>query len=182
MNCRNVTNKMSAYVDGELTGEEMLVIRRHLSDCETCSLEHMTVRKTKLLLSKLRTAVPRDELLDNIMTRLDNTHTSGLRAFISAHFTITGANYKRVGLAAALCGLMFIAIHFSNTAPVADSPNYTGSYNLASSVYNTGQFSPLPNVPGIPYCISNDKPLRVVNDKEPFASEQFVVSSAVYSQ
>lgn len=55
MNCRRIQSALSAYIDGELTGEEMLLIRRHLSDCEFCSDEYNSLQVVKKLLGSLET-------------------------------------------------------------------------------------------------------------------------------
>lgn len=62
---------MSAYVDGELTGEEMLAIRRHLSACSDCRAEHESVLAVKKAVANLATARPRADLTAAILRRLD---------------------------------------------------------------------------------------------------------------
>ncbi len=46
-------------MDGELTGVEMLEIRRHLDECESCSEQHDELLQGKYLLSCLPYAQPR---------------------------------------------------------------------------------------------------------------------------
>ncbi|MGC8862665.1 MAG: zf-HC2 domain-containing protein [Armatimonadota bacterium] len=71
MNCRRVANLISAYVDGELSGAEMLAIRRHLSECAECAEEYESIRLLKQAVSRLRAAVPRKDLAAVIASRLD---------------------------------------------------------------------------------------------------------------
>jgi len=71
MNCRRVSSLISAYIDGELTGIEMLEIRRHLESCRSCTLQYESLRLTKQLLSRLAYAEPRAGLADRICKRLD---------------------------------------------------------------------------------------------------------------
>lgn len=52
---------MSAYLDAELTGSEMLDIRAHLEVCPGCRVEYQTLRDTKRLLSSLALRAPRAE-------------------------------------------------------------------------------------------------------------------------
>ena len=40
MNCRIVISKLSEYVDQELGGREMLLVRDHLHQCPQCAKEH----------------------------------------------------------------------------------------------------------------------------------------------
>ncbi len=57
MNCRYVQSRMSCYIDGELTGREMLLVRNHLSRCAGCDHELEQIVQTKQLLGSL--GVPR---------------------------------------------------------------------------------------------------------------------------
>ena len=59
MNCRRVNHLLSAYVDSELTGTEMLEIRAHLADCSACRRECEELQQTKRLLGSLALRAPR---------------------------------------------------------------------------------------------------------------------------
>ena len=47
MNCSFVRSRMSCYVDGELSGDEMLAVRRHLDACEECRVQFQSDRGIK---------------------------------------------------------------------------------------------------------------------------------------
>lgn len=53
---------LSAYLDQELTGEEMLAVRAHLDDCALCRSEYRSLSDTKRLLASLALQTPRAEL------------------------------------------------------------------------------------------------------------------------
>ena len=55
MLCSRVKNLLSAYCDHELTGAEMLQIRKHLDACSSCRLEHGAIRQVKQLMGALPT-------------------------------------------------------------------------------------------------------------------------------
>lgn len=59
MNCRRVSSLLSAFLDAELTGTEMLDIRAHLDRCTACREEYQSLRETKHLLSSLALQAPR---------------------------------------------------------------------------------------------------------------------------
>lgn len=59
MLCSRVQNQLSAYCDNELSGAEMLQLRRHLSECRSCSSEHQQLLQMKLLMGALTEARPR---------------------------------------------------------------------------------------------------------------------------
>lgn len=50
MNCKTAKNYLSAYVDGELCGGEMLRVRRHLNDCRECAADVEELKAVKRLL------------------------------------------------------------------------------------------------------------------------------------
>src|SRR5579862_8446561 len=51
MNCKNVQSMLSAYIDDELGGQEMLVVREHVVMCHACADELQAVEGVKRLLS-----------------------------------------------------------------------------------------------------------------------------------
>lgn len=53
MNCKQVHTKLDSFVDGELNGDEMLAVRRHMSGCVCCSQEFQALRLLKKELSML---------------------------------------------------------------------------------------------------------------------------------
>lgn len=71
MNCHRISNLLSAYIDGELTGMEMLDIRRHIDQCPTCREELEQVRAVKRMVGRLKTAEPRPDFAAGICASLD---------------------------------------------------------------------------------------------------------------
>jgi anti-sigma factor RsiW len=70
MLCGRVTNLLSAYLDRELTGAEMLQVREHLARCAACCQEHERLAATKALLGRMAAAEPRGEYVRATMLRL----------------------------------------------------------------------------------------------------------------
>ncbi len=60
MNCRFARQLISPYLDGQLTGREMLALGDHLADCEACGREMQSLKQVKSLLRGL--AEPRPPL------------------------------------------------------------------------------------------------------------------------
>ncbi|MFT6659413.1 zf-HC2 domain-containing protein [Maritalea sp.] len=52
LKCREVCEKAHAYVDGDLTTWEKLMVRLHVSMCKNCTAFIDQARKTKTILSK----------------------------------------------------------------------------------------------------------------------------------
>lgn len=66
MNCRRIQGLLSAYLDSELTGYEMLAIREHLSCCQKCSDERTAIVLVRSMVRSLPQCQPRPELLTSL--------------------------------------------------------------------------------------------------------------------
>jgi anti-sigma factor RsiW len=106
MNCHRVTNLMSAFVDGELTGTEMLAIRRHISDCPDCAAEYESLKMTKLALARLRTVVPREDFAASIIRRLDEQIIPPYQRLINVVYKYAARKLSPVAAALAVSGLV----------------------------------------------------------------------------
>jgi len=71
LNCRKVSGLLSAYLDQELTGEEMLAVRAHLGGCPLCRSEHQSLSDTKRLLASLALQTPRADLEQLLLSDAD---------------------------------------------------------------------------------------------------------------
>jgi len=59
--CRRAKRLFSPYLDGAVTGTEMLALQQHLSECEACEAEYQGLRRTQQLVSGLgRVKAPED--------------------------------------------------------------------------------------------------------------------------
>lgn len=74
MNCQKVQSLISAYLDGELGGQEMLAIRHHLTGCTVCADEYESLLAIKRSFGKLRPARPVDDLAARICSSLVEVH------------------------------------------------------------------------------------------------------------
>jgi len=71
MNCRRVISLLSAYIDGEMNGIDMLAVREHISQCKTCREDYESLRATKQLLSRMPTVASGDDFVKKICSHLD---------------------------------------------------------------------------------------------------------------
>jgi len=61
LQCPQAKRLFSPYLDGVVTGTEMLALQDHLSDCQACNDEYLALRRTQqLLVSVGRPRVPDD--------------------------------------------------------------------------------------------------------------------------
>src|SRR5580765_3509150 len=61
MTCTQAKSMFSAYLDGVITGKQMLSLGRHLEDCGPCEREYTSLRRTQQLLANIgRAKAPED--------------------------------------------------------------------------------------------------------------------------
>ena len=111
MNCHRVSSLISAYIDGELTGVEMLEIRRHFDDCQSCSLQYESLRETKQMLARLSYTEPRAGLADRICSQLDCVRVPGYQRLLNRMISYGRTRVTPVAASCAALGavLMFLA-------------------------------------------------------------------------
>ena len=62
MNCAQARPMFSPYLDGEVTGTEMLALTGHLDSCESCQREYASLRQTQTLLMSVKSRKAPDDL------------------------------------------------------------------------------------------------------------------------
>jgi predicted anti-sigma-YlaC factor YlaD len=107
---------LSAYLDGELTGEDMLGIRAHLEDCSYCAKEHTTLLETKRLVASLAYKAPRADLEALLLCDAARRGRSGLTQSIAAYFTEEPASGLRLRPLAATILLSLAGLWLASTA------------------------------------------------------------------
>ena len=71
MNCRQTRDLLSAYLDQELTGQQMLDLHAHLSACASCARECRDLREVRRLLRGLAQRLPDTAAERKLTVRLD---------------------------------------------------------------------------------------------------------------
>jgi anti-sigma factor RsiW len=67
VNCQFSQNRLSAYLDRELTGEQMMAVRAHLETCSACQSDLDALKSVKSGLRDLPTVEPRATLAADIL-------------------------------------------------------------------------------------------------------------------
>lgn len=62
LRCPRAKRLFSPYLDGVVTGAEMLALQDHLSQCETCNDEYESLRRTQQLLASMKRPKPPEDL------------------------------------------------------------------------------------------------------------------------
>jgi anti-sigma factor RsiW len=162
MNCRRVVNSISAYVDGELTGVEMLELRRHLGQCPECMDEYESLRMAKLAVSRLGTVTPREDLAACIIRKLDHVSTPPYQRALTRMFRFAGRKLSPVAAALAVSGiaLAFLAAGGQDRM-LTQKSEVMASAPLSLQVQSV---SFVPQVPESSMMYSSSRPLVVAND------------------
>lgn len=95
MQCRQVEELISEYLDGRLTGKQMLKIADHLSGCQTCREGCEEIRSVRAMLRSLQVHQPRSQFQDVMLSpnadrwelmsiQLENERPAGTRPFVGA--------------------------------------------------------------------------------------------------
>lgn len=79
MNCRKVNSLLSAYIDAELTGEEMHAVSVHLNSCPACRMEQASLQETKRMVASLALKAPREELESLLLIESERAVSPGAR-------------------------------------------------------------------------------------------------------
>ncbi len=67
MNCTAFQGRLSAYLDHELTGRQMIAMREHLNTCEACRQEMEALRRVSELFVEVEAGDAPDGLDDRIL-------------------------------------------------------------------------------------------------------------------
>lgn len=104
MNCKSAQALLSAYVDRELSGNEMSRVRKHLCECSCCDTEALELIQLKEILS----AVPQAEPPAGFEERLFAAVLAPPRAAPQPTWRESWPLVAGVGLAAAAITMFFV--------------------------------------------------------------------------
>jgi hypothetical protein len=128
------TAQISAYIDKELTPDELAFCNAHLPTCQTCRTLLTDLQFTSSLLHKLpQVAVPRSFVLPAQPTALPQGITSLQRQTPRA-YPLWKRSLQAVSTLAALLGLVFILLGAFTALP-------SGSSQVATTASSSGQSS-----------------------------------------
>ncbi|OFX17755.1 MAG: hypothetical protein A2Z18_01870 [Armatimonadetes bacterium RBG_16_58_9] len=133
---------MSAYVDAELTGAEMLEIRRHLAGCRECANEHESIRLMKHAVSRLRTVAPREDFAHFIIARLDEVRIPGYQRVLNSVAVLVHKKLSPVAAALAASGLALVVLSAGGMDDVAQEVN--SAVAGSSLVARAGEINMIP--------------------------------------
>jgi anti-sigma factor RsiW len=136
MECRDIRETISAFVDGEASPEEAASVHAHLASCERCRALERQMRAVGAGVRQVRGSVP-DRLREELFARLESEGALPKRK--KAYFTPW--RWAVVPLAAAAgLGLFLLASREAVRGPVPQGP-------AASRVETSATVAPVPGSP-----------------------------------
>jgi hypothetical protein len=136
VNCRKVSNLLSAYMDGELPGVEQLQIRDHLGCCPCCSDEYESLLTTKRMLARLCMKQPGPELEDRILLSLSDEPFAGARSSAASDWWSLLAYGQKLRLSAFLATGALAVLFVVVTLTPGPQPQ-SGSFRAVAPGYST---------------------------------------------
>ncbi|MGH9580235.1 MAG: anti-sigma factor family protein, partial [Terriglobales bacterium] len=86
MNCKRVRTQLSPYLDGAISGSEMLAVARHLESCGACGSEFEGLRRTQAWVTALGPKKAPPELAIRLRVALSRQASLGLRKRLELGF------------------------------------------------------------------------------------------------
>jgi anti-sigma factor RsiW len=138
MNCIFSRSRMSCYVDGELSGDEMIAMRRHVEACPDCHKLLEKERGLKRMLSTLPTCETSDEFEERLLSAVRNSQTS-----TTAENWPTG----RMALALALAAVLVFCVFSLRKTDSPAQPRVGNEIALDQDWNNARSVFPASNLP-----------------------------------
>lgn len=114
MNCGRVNRLLSAYMDGELSGEEMMAVRSHIRSCPACENELEGLRALKGVIGQLQRVQPDAGLEARLLAALPPAPVplgEQISAWVRTH--LTGRMQPAAAAVACCAALLAITVgHF----------------------------------------------------------------------
>lgn len=146
MKCFQARSSMSPYLDGMLTGTQMLALSGHLDSCEACSREYSELRRTQHLLATAGRRKPPEDLQLKIRLAFSREVTRSRQPYFSG-LSIRLQNLLQAFMVPATAGLASAVVMFgllmgflAIPLPVksADVPtNFSTAPQLQESAFGT---------------------------------------------
>ena len=143
MNCKSVQNRLSAYLDRELGGDELLQMRAHLSMCTECRTEAEGLRSLRALLGGMAVPEPPTDFAARLTANvLKQKVEEPRRAYRSSALMFAGVTAYSMVITLAVygmvrhngptgptsgmdkAGILTIDDSFGNNAPIISAANF----------------------------------------------------------
>ncbi|MDD3051708.1 MAG: anti-sigma factor [Candidatus Cloacimonetes bacterium] len=115
MLCNDIRNRLNAFIDGEIQGEERTLIQEHLDICSDCKAELDSIIALNNFLRDYQEQDLDDALVDKIVSSCVGKHAKII------HFSNL---FRRVPLAASVAAAFLLGIYLGISTFNTDSQDY----------------------------------------------------------
>lgn len=122
MSAHRLQQQLSAYLDGELTPDEMAEVRRHLTDCQACQEELDGLRATKTMLAGLKQPELPTDFAAGLWARIERPQQQAWASPL-AWFRRPALAVAAVALALVLVGVPLVRGHLGRLKAAEVSPD-----------------------------------------------------------
>ena len=122
MNCADAAERLSAALDGELSAEEALDVRRHVETCDACTRRQRTLEQVTAVLRSTPTALVDSSGFDaRVLARVRSDRAPAARTITGSWLAKAAAVVIAAGSAVVLIRDYAAPPEAGTTAPTADS-------------------------------------------------------------
>lgn len=115
--CKEFIDKLSEYIDNELSPAESEEVKGHIESCPSCRDEFKALQAAKYTLKSLPQKVASDEAKERILGRALKKGKNNVH-YLPSYFKRKGIAYRWMALAASILLVVFISISDTNSSPV----------------------------------------------------------------
>lgn len=136
MNCLRVQNELSAYLDGELNGTEMIRVRQHLEQCPACAAEAEYFRQVKHLVQGLEACEPSADFEDALVAKvMGNASSSGQVLSLPVRKRSQMLGLSLTAAAAVVMAFVVFNLGRQQPKPGAPAPELTAEVRAYESMF-----------------------------------------------
>lgn len=122
MTCENLQSRLSAYLDGELSGRDMLAVRSHVHECPECAQVLEIERTMKEALASLPAVEPPADFEARLMNAVFDSQPKTTRVWrLGAALVATSA---------VACAATLVYLRVSHSAPQTVATGDNGRFEL----------------------------------------------------
>jgi len=131
MNCKSVQNRLSAYLDRELGGDELLQMRAHIAMCSHCRREVDGLRSLKILLGGIHCPEPPEGLAERLTASVMGQRIKAPRS------TLRVSAMMFAGVSACSMLATLLVLNFGIGRHGVQPQSFQGQPALATAQHNT---------------------------------------------
>jgi|ERR1041385_589551 hypothetical protein len=141
MTCLQAKAMLSAYLDGAVTGKQMITLDGHLRHCPVCLKEYQALRETQVLLGSLGRAKAPDDLSLRVRLAISREAARQGRSYLGG-LVIAAENALRTFMVPATAGVLATVLIFGLVMGFLTMPVQADSADVPLMVFTDPELQP----------------------------------------